>query len=98
LISHSQKPLRTTIHEEYAKRLIYLKDEDPLTKNEKKDKLLDISLEHVHDLNSFLKLIFICNRNDIAYELILHSLKTNPDSVNLKIFETCLEYDEDISM
>ena len=97
-VHKSRQLLKSTIQEEYRKRLAQLKDEDPGTKHERKEKLLDISLDHVYNLSSFLVIIFKCNRNDIANELITHTLATQNQSADLEIFDVCLEYDEDISM
>ena len=72
--------------------------DDPKAKFEKKERELELNLEFVVDFESFLKIIFKSNKNDVAMETINHVLNLDKKIINLKIFEVCLEYDEDISM
>ena len=65
---------------------------------ERKEREKELTLEFVINLKSFLTIIFKCNRNDTAMEVIDHVLEYNKEMINAEIFEVCLEYDEDISM
>lgn len=98
LISTSIKPLRPTISQEYGKLLQSLNINNPKMNLIKKEIELDISLEFVYDLKSLLKVIFKCQKNEVAMELLNYMLINEKEMVDLEIFEICLEYDEDISM
>jgi hypothetical protein len=98
VISTSIKPLRATISQEYGKLLLSLNINNHKVNLVKKEIELDISLEFVYDLKSLLKVIFKCQKNEIAMEILNHMLEKEKEMVDSEIFEICLEYDEDVSM